>query len=154
MGIRPGRLTGIDKVTFDTLSTATFREGSLVNLTPARLVREYASTDSQALGIAAHNSVDSLPAGKVVVFLPKPGETYWGRLDTGISASSLSAGIQIGIAKSGNTVDTIAFNPGSAFSRIGVLTGRYAISPVSEAEFAWNTVNGVFYAGSINTFAS
>lgn len=153
MGLREGRGRWVT-YDFDTTSTATFRQGSLVNLNPARTVREYASTDSQALGIAQHNSTDSLPAGKVLVKVPASGDcTFWADVGT-VSASSLSAGIVVGITKSGNTVSLIDYTVGSAFSRLGVLTGKYTLSPISQVEVAPNSNTWVVYGASTVTFAS
>lgn len=149
MGIREGRGRWI---TYETgvLSTATFVKGSLTGFV-AGTVREYASSQSQALGIALANSVDSLPAGKAKVKVPTGADvTAWAVVPAGISASSLSFGLNIGIVKSGNTVDNITWNV-SQNSALGVLTGRYVLSPISEAEFVPNGINWVLGASSAVT---
>ena len=149
MGIREGRGRWATYET-GTTSAATFVRGSLLGLFQG-LAKEYASTQSQALGIALANSVDSLPPGKAKVRVPVDAAcTAWAVIPTGISASSLSMGINIGIVKSGNTVDNLAWNV-SQVSALGVLTGRYVTSPVSEAEFVPNGVNWTLGATSAAT---
>jgi hypothetical protein len=69
MGLIPNRGRWEQEL-FDTLSTATFKQGSLVKLGAARTVSEYSGGEASFLGIALSNSTASLPAGKVLVAIP------------------------------------------------------------------------------------
>jgi hypothetical protein len=140
---------------FDSNSTATFVGGSLVALNPRRLLVEYTSVSSAALGIAAHNSVDSLPAGKVLVFVPSGGDcTFWAQTGT-LAVSALSLGQYVGIKKSGNTVDQVDGTLTSAVSAIGGIFGPVRdTSGVSKIEVYWAPTQWVFGSASTTTFAS
>jgi hypothetical protein len=140
---------------FDSNSTATFVTGSLVALNPRRLLVEYTSVSSAALGIAAHNSVDSLPAGKVLVFVPSGGDcTFWAQTGT-LAVSALSLGQYVGIKKSGNTVDQVDGTLTSAVSAIGGIFGPVRdTSGVSKIEVYWAPTQWVFGSASTTTFAS
>lgn len=137
-------------------STATFVQGSLVAFNPRRLVVEYTSVSSAAIGIALHDSVNSLAApGKVLVAVPSGLEcTMW--VPTGTTAvSALSYGQACGIAKSGNTVDQIDTVVTSVGSVIGSVYGTICdTSTVSRIEVAVNVNNWVWYSASSNTFKS
>ena len=142
---------------FDSKSTATFVKGSAVDLAPDRTVIEYGSTRSQFLGIAMHNSVDSLAnPGKVVVALPNGGDcTMMVPMATNLARSALSIGTPVGVVKSGNTVDLLAEAPqASAFSRFGSIYGAPILSPLSMIEVAINNTGGLFFSSSTHTFAS
>lgn len=153
LGLRPARGQWEPR-TFDSNSTATFRGGSLVALNPRRLVVEYTSVSSAPLGIAAHNSVDSLPAGKCVVFVPTAGATFWAQTGT-LALSALSLGQTVGISKSGNTVDQVDATLTSAVSAIGHIYGSVKdTSIVSVIEVMWAPTQHVFGSASTNTFAS
>ena len=140
---------------FDSNSTATFVGGSLVALNPRRLLVEYTSVSSAAVGIAAHASVDSLPPGKVAVFVPSGGDcTFWAQTGT-LAVSSLSLGQTVGIKKSGNTVDQVDQTLTSAVSAIGALYSKVQdTSGVSKIEVYWAPTQWVFGSASTNTFAT
>lgn len=138
---------------FDVLSTATFIRGGLTSVSPIGQVREYLSIHSVALGIAMHDSVNSLPAGKAIVKVPDGADcTAWITMPVGIAASALSAGQPMGSTKSGND-HVFQANP-SLTSRLGITTGRFTISPLSEAEFVPNVTNWAIGAVSIVTALS
>jgi len=140
---------------FDSNSTATFVGGSLVALNPRRLVVEYTSVSSAALGIAAHDSANSLPAGTVSVFVPSGGDcTFWA--ETGaLGLSALSLGQYVGIKKSGNTVDQVDATLTSAVSAIGGIYGPPKdTSGVTIVEVYWAPTQWVFGSASTSTFAS
>jgi hypothetical protein len=139
---------------FDSNSTATFVQGSLVALNPRRLLVEYTSVSSAAVGIAAHDSVDSLPAGKVLVHVPSAGCTFWAQTGT-LALSALSLGQTVGIKKSGNTVDQVDGTLTSAVSAIGHIYGSIKdTSSVSVIEVMWAPTQHVWGSASTNTFAS
>lgn len=156
MGLRPNRGKWEYKL-MDSKSTATFVEGSAVGLAPDRTVIEYASTQSQFLGIAMNSSVNSLAhPGKVVVAVPDGGFcTMWVPMATNVAASALSLGQPVGVVKSGNTVDVLTEAPqASAFSRIGLIYGKPVLSPVSMIEVALTNTAGVWFSSSTITVAS
>jgi predicted NAD/FAD-dependent oxidoreductase len=139
--------------TYDSNSTATFVKGSLVNLTPRRFVKEFSSTDSQFLGVALHNSANSLPPGKCVIAIPKPGATMWIDTATNVAGSAMSLGQAVTIVKSGNTVSTADFAPPSTMSTFGVVMGPVD-SDLSRIEIALVSDGRAFYSGSTVTVAS
>jgi hypothetical protein len=139
---------------FDSNSTATFVKGSLVALNPRRLLVEYTSVSSGAVGIALHNSANSLPAGKVLVAVPVAGATFWAQTGT-LAVSALSLGQTVAIKKSGNTVDQVEGTLTSAVSAIGHIYGSIKdTSSVSVIEVVWAPTQHVFGSASTNTFAS
>ena len=88
---------------YDTASAATYLKGSLVALNTARNVVEYTSSMSAYLGIAMHSSVNSLPAGKVLVAIPKPGCIAIADVAPGLTVSSLSVGEAMAVASAATT---------------------------------------------------
>lgn len=130
---------------FTTLSTATFVKGSLVKLHASRVVSEYSGGEANLLGIALHDSVNSLPVGKVTVAIPAPLCTAVCDVPTGLAASALSLGQSYGIYKSGNTVSTITDQFTSSASKIVTI-----ISPVNSAlstiEVSFLLAGGEYYS--------
>ena len=53
------------------LAQAAFNQGDLVGLDHTRLVSVWTSTRSNWLGVAMHDSADSLPAGSIGQIMPK-----------------------------------------------------------------------------------
>lgn len=143
---------------FETLSTATYAKGSLVALNDAYRLREYASTDSQVLGIAASASTGSQKLGgvqKVQVYIPTPNCTAYSDLTTGVTQSSLSIGKKILIYKQGNLMSYASTLAGHAsnFSSIAQVAGPIdALN--SRVEVSFNLDGVVFYSTSSSTFAS
>lgn len=136
---------------FTTLSTATFKKGSLVELGGARTLTEYASTSSSVLGIALCDSVNSTPAGKVQVAIPRPGCIAWADLAPGIGASSLSAGVALGVGKRGDYMSFVTTHHASVWSQIVACTGKYDIgttSGLSRAEVYFIQNAAEFYSTS------
>ena len=139
---------------FDSNSTATFVKGSLVAFNPRRLLVEYTSVTSGAVGIALHDSADSLPAGQCLVAVPSAGATFWAQTGT-LALSALSLGQTVGIKKSGNTVDQVDGTLTSAVSAIGHIYGKIQdTSKVSVIEVMWAPTQHVWGSASTNTFAS
>lgn len=136
---------------FTTLSTATFKKGSLVELGGARTLTEYASTSSSVLGIALCDSVNSTPAGKVQVAIPRPGCIAWADLAPGIGSSGLSAGQAMGVGKRGDYMSFVTTHHASVWSLIVGLTGRYdtgATSGISKVEVYFIQNAAEFYSTS------
>lgn len=143
MGLIPNRGRW-EYESFDVLSTATFRQGSLVKLGAARTVSEYSGGEASFLGVAMHNSVNSLPAGKVLVAVATSGDcTVIADLLAGDAASGLSLGQTVGIVKSGNTVSVVTTAYTSSASRPFVVRGPILASPTSRIEL------GVLFSGQV-----
>ena len=132
---------------FNTNSAATFLKGAAVILNGARDVVEYTSTSSHLLGFALQDSVNSFPAGKVQVAIPKPGCVAWSDMTTGLVASQLSAGMAFGLAKPGNLFSFVTTLATSVFSRVVASTGRYD-SARSRIEVYFIQNESLFYSTS------
>lgn len=125
---------------FDTTSTATFVKGSLVQLAGNRQLSEYSGGEASCLGIAMHSSVQSLPAGKVLVAIPTSGAcTAIADVLAGDTSSNLSLGEAVSIQKSGNTVSYVTTVYTSAASNVCVIRGAPILSPTSMIEVGFLT---------------
>jgi hypothetical protein len=139
---------------FATASAATFRQGSLVQLNTDRDLSEYSGGENSFLGIAMQNSVNSLPAGYVVVALPTDGAcTAFADLPTGVAASSLSLGQAYGLTKSGNTVSQLTTSFTSTGGKIVVIRGAPVLSPISQIEVGFLTLGSVYHSSASQTIA-
>jgi hypothetical protein len=130
--------------------------GSLVAMNPRRLLVEYTSVSSAAVGIALHSSVDSYAnPNKCLVAVPSGGDcTFWAQTGT-LAVSALSLGQYVGIKKSGNTVDQVDATLTSAVSAIGGVYGKVQdTSGVSKIEIYWAPTQWVFGSASTTTFAT
>jgi hypothetical protein len=135
-----------------TTSSSTFRKGSLVALSTARNVRLYDSADSGYLGIAMNASVDSLPAGKVLVAIPRPGCTAYADCFTGMATSVVSIGQAMGLCVGNQSGDStylsfITTLATSVFSRIATIVGPVD-SANSRVEIAFVQNEATFYSTS------
>lgn len=84
--------------TLDITAASTFTLGDGLGVAGARTISLYSGGDDNFIGIARHNSADSLPAGKVVVEIPADaGCTVVLNVPTGVAASALSFGQTVGI---------------------------------------------------------
>jgi len=143
---------------FETLSTATFAKGSLVNFGAGYQLKEYASTDSAVVGISASASTGSQQLGgvnKVAVYLPAPGCTAYSDLTTGVVASDLSVGKKILIYKQGNLMSyaSTVMGHASRHSAIAQVVGPID-ADLSRVEVAFNMENVGFYSTSSTTWVS
>jgi hypothetical protein len=144
---------------FETTSTATFAKGSLVNLTNAYRLKEYTSTDSQVLGIAAsHSTASTILRGlpMIQVYLPTPNCTALSDLTTGVVQSDLSIGKHILIYKQGNLMSyasTVKGLDASAFSTSVAIVGPID-ADMSRVEVAFNLSNVAIYSGSSITITA
>ena len=148
-------------------STATFQKGSLVNLDPIGLVREYLSTDSQWYGISLCSSTATLPgpssglgfpsghSGFVLVAIPAPGCTFFSDLTTGITQSSLTPGQVSLIYKQGNLMSyaSTVMGQASRFSAIVTIAGPIDATN-SRVEVAPNVLTYIYYSASSHTYAT
>lgn len=143
---------------FETTSTATFAKGSLVNFSPAYRLREYASTDSQIVGIALSASTQSTEIrglNHVLVAIPSPKCTAYSDLTTGVAQSDLSIGKKILVYKQGNLMSyaSTVIGEASRFSAIAQVVGPID-ARTSTVEIAFNMEGTAFYSQSSMTLAS
>lgn len=104
---------------FDTLSTATFGKGCPVALGGARTLIEATTGEASIIGIALQASVDSFPAGKVQVAMPRDqSSVFEAAIETDVAASAISVGECYTIEKSGNTLRIDVDSQASAFVQI------------------------------------
>jgi hypothetical protein len=142
---------------FETLSTATYAKGSLVNFNAAYQLREYASTDSTVVGIAVSASTGSQTLGgvkKVAVYIPAPNCTAYSDLTTGVTQSAMSIGKRILVYKQGNLMSYASTVMGHAsnFSSIAAVVSLID-SDLSRVEIAFNMDSVAFYSTSSVTYA-
>lgn len=143
---------------FETLSTATYAKGSLVNFGPDYRLREYLSTDSTVVGISASHSTASQKIrglNMVAVYVPSPNCTAFSDITTGVTQSSMSIGKRILVYKQGNLMSYASTVMGHAsnFSSIAAVVGPIDAA-LSRVEIAFNMDNVAFYSTSSVTFAS
>ena len=143
---------------FETASAATFAKGSLVNFDDAYRLGEYASTDSQIVGIAQSHSTASQSIrglNMVAVYLPAPGCTAYSDVTTGVTQSSMSIGKKILVYKEGNLFSyaSTVMGHASRFSAVAQVVGPID-SDLSRVEIAFNMENVGFYSTSSVTFLS
>lgn len=104
---------------FDTASVATFGKGALVAFNTARTLQEATVGSEKIIGIAMHRSVDSYPAGKVMVAMPQDNSAVATcDVQTGVVVSALSIGQCYTFEKSGNTLRLDTDSQASAFLEI------------------------------------
>jgi hypothetical protein len=143
---------------FETASAATYPKGSAVNFDDAYRLKEYASTDSQVVGIAASYSTQSTSIrglNMVQVYVPAPGCTAYSDVTTGVTQSALSIGKKICLYKQGDYASYASSLIGhsSRFSGVAQVVGPIDATR-SRVEIAFNTEGVAFYSTSSVTFAS
>lgn len=143
---------------FETGSAATFPKGSLVNFDDAYRLKEYASTDSQIVGIALSYSTQSTPIrglNMVAVAVPAPNCTAEADITTGVVQSAMSIGKKIAFEKRGNYMSyaSTVIGHASRFSGIAQVLGPIDAAR-SRVEVAFNQDAVAFYSTSSATFAS
>jgi len=111
-------------VAFNTASAATFGKGALVALNTARTLQEATVGSEKVLGIALHRSVDSFPAGCVLVAVPMDSSAvFTAAIETDVTASLISVGESYTFEKSGNTQRIDVDSQASAYVElVGPLT--------------------------------
>lgn len=143
----------------DVLSTATFKKGAGVNFDNAYRIREYASTDSQLVGIAMQDATSARTgaAGRlqVLVAIPAPKCTAYSDLTTGVTQSSMSVGKHVCLYKQGDYASyaSTVFGQASGFSAVLEVVGLVD-STRSRVEVSFPIMQGAIYSGSSNTYAS
>jgi hypothetical protein len=143
---------------FETASAATYAKGSLVNFDAGYKLKEYASTDSQVVGVALSASTQSIERGgvnMVMVAIPSPTCTAYSDLTTGIAQSALSIGKKVCMYKQGNHASyaSTVIGHASQFSGVAQIVGPISAAD-SRVEVAFNLDTLAFYSTSSATFAS
>lgn len=131
---------------FNTASAATFGKGALVAFNTARDLQEATVGSEKIIGIAMHRSVDSFPAGQVIVAIPQDNSAVATcDVQTGVVASKLSVGQSYTFEKSGNTLRLDADSQASAYLEIvgPMLNGQLDTAQIS----ATSRVEVVFLTG-------
>lgn len=115
------------------LAQGQFQKGDLVATGVGRLVSLYTSSNmSTFLGVATHDSLNSLPTGFAVIAVPKPGCTaYVDTLPTE-ARSNLSFGEAGSIVSFGGRTSTFSKLATSVWSRVAEI--RTADQPVNSAD--------------------
>lgn len=104
---------------FNTASAATFGKGALVAFNTARTLQEATVGSEKIIGIAMSRSVDSFPAGQVIVAIPKDNSAVATcDVQTGVAISALSVGQSYTFEKSGNTLRLDTDSQASAYLEI------------------------------------
>ena len=133
---------------FNTASAATFGQGALVAFNTARDLQEATVGSEKLLGIAMHSSVNSFPAGKVLVAMPQDNSAVCtAAIETDVVASAISIGQCYTFEKSGNTLRIDVDSQASAyFELIGpMLNGALDTTQIS----ATSRVEAVMLRGII-----
>ena len=115
IGFRP-KGDGWDVKEFDVLSTSTVGQFAPCLLGAARTVIEATSASTRILGITANASANSLPAGKIQVYVPKQdtNAVFRTNVQTGVAQSAFTVYFPFNIEKSGNTFRADADSSASA----------------------------------------
>ena len=143
---------------FETASAATFAKGSLVNFNNAYRLKEYESTDSQAVGVALSYSTQSTSIrglNMVAVAIPTPNCTFYSDITTGVTQSAMSIGKKILVYKQGNVMSyaSTVIGEASRFSAIAQVVGPIDAT-LSRVEIAFNLDGVAFYSTSSATFTA
>ena len=126
-------------------ATSDLSQGTAVCIAAARTVSEYSGGQAGILGFLKHPSVNSLPAGQVIVAIPKAGCTALADIPSGIAASSLSLGEAYGIYKVGGVTSYLTTAAYSDASRVISIVGPYN-STTSKVEVQFLSEAFQFYS--------
>ena len=120
LGITPARGDWeYRRSTVTTLSQGAFQKGDLVAFSFGRVVSLYTSSNmTQYLGVATHDSGNSLPGGKAIIAIPKPGCTAFVDTLVGEVASNLSWGEAGSIVSANGRTSTFSKLATSVWSRV------------------------------------
>jgi hypothetical protein len=125
-------------------------QGAGVGLATTRLVSTYSGGQAGFLGFAKHASMNSLPSGKLVVAVPKPGCTAFCDVPTGMLSSVLSIGETYGIYAVGGSTSYITDAAYSAASRVVTIVGP-CDTATSRIEVSFPAAGGQIYStASVN----
>lgn len=155
LGITPARGDWeYRRSTATTLSQGAFQKGDLVGFSFGRVVSLATSSNmTQYLGVAMQDSGNSLPAGKVIIAIPKPGCTAF--VDTLVAevASNLSWGEAGSIVSANGRTSTFSKLATSVWSRIVEIAWEgTANSADSRVEVAFLLNPATMYSTSSGSF--
>lgn len=148
---------------FESLDTTlTFLKGDLVGFRAGYQLSVMSSSMSAYVGVALSSSTASQPMGgllKVPVAVPLYGAKAMADLDTGVTASDLSIGKKITIARNAAQGTNYSFasaliGQASRFSALAQVAGPIQVSPISRVEISFNAEASAWYSTSSTTFAS
>lgn len=157
LGVIPARGPWEDRW-FETNSSATFPKGALVVFDNAYRVREYASTDSQILGVAQSYSTQSTSMrglNMVQVAIPAARCTAYADIQTGVAQSDVSIGKKIAFEKVANYMSyaSTVIGHASRFSGIAQIAGPIDAAR-SRVEVSFNAEALTFYSTSSITMTA
>jgi hypothetical protein len=105
-------------------SQGQFQKGDLVGLDHARLASLHTSSNfSNLLGVATHDSLDSLPTGYATLAIPRAGCTAFIDSMTSEAASGLSFGQAVSIISRGGRTSMLSLLATSVWSRVATIVG-------------------------------
>ena len=131
-----------------TLAAGMFQKGDLVSLGFGRVASLYTSSNyTEVLGVATHDSVNSLPAGFAIIAIPRPGCTAYCDTLTGEVISNLSFGEAGSIVSAGGRTSTFSKLATSVWSRMAEIVGPIA-SSTSRIEIAFIQNSMIVYSTS------
>ena len=135
-----------------TSSQGQFQKGDLVGLDKTRVASLYTSSNfSSYLGVATHDSLNSLPANFVTLAIPRPGCTAYVDLLTTEAASGMSFGQAGSIVSANGRTSTFSLLATSVWSRVVEIVGPVD-SNLSRVEVAFIQQAAVIYSVSSNTY--
>lgn len=134
LGITPGRGPWeYIRSPITSLSQGQFQKGDLVACGVARLASLYTSSNySTILGVATHDSLNSLPAGFATIAVPQDGCTAWVDTLVGEVRSNLSFGEAGSIVSANGRTSTFSKLATSVWSRVVEI--RTADQPVNSTD--------------------
>lgn len=138
---------------FTTLSQGQWLRGDAVGLGGvSRLPSVLTSSNfSSLLGIAMHDSLNSLPSGTCMLAIPRPGCTAYIDLLTSEAASGMSFGQAGSIVSANGRTSTFSLLATSVWSRMVEIVGPVD-STYSRVEVAFIQNAAVIYSTSSNTY--
>lgn len=141
-----------EKKLLDTASVATFGKGALVAFNTARTLQEATVGSEKIIGIALHRSVDSFPAGKVLVAMPMDNSAVAScDVQTGVVISALSIGQCYTFEKSGNTQRIDTDSQASAYLEI---VGPMLNGTIDSAQISATSRVEVVFLTNVRAFPS
>lgn len=135
-------------------SQGQFQKGDLVGMDHARLASLMTSSNfTSYLGVATHDSLNSLPSGYATIAIPRPGCTAYVDVLTTEAGSGLSFGQAGSIVSAGGRNSTFSLLAASQASQWVELVGPLS-SLDSRIEVAFIQKSAVIYSVSSVTFGA
>lgn len=153
MALIPGRGRWVQR-TLDITAASTFTAGDALGVAGARTVSLYSGGAANFLGIAAGNSANSLPAGKMVVLIPNGPEcTLIADVPTGVAQSALSFGESVGLYAVGGRTSYVTTSYTSDTGRPFFVASQAINSANSTVELGFKPNTGVYGSAVSAVFA-